>query len=391
MRNVIGFPAEGENFYNRPKIINTIHRRVQNDNLFMAAPRRSGKTSIMKYLQQNPQEGFHFIYATCEEIYHAEDFYKTLLEVVLNSDAVKRITKFSAKSKGVIESVVENIKKIGIFGVELELQSKKSEFAYYEQFKELCSKLNESEEQIVIMIDEFPSAVENIGKATNAQAAVHFLQQNRSIRQNSTNAIRFIYTGSIGLPVLVNKLGFPEAINDLNTVNIPPLSDEEAKELVTSLLASFDIKIELAALDYLVKKIEWLMPFFIQLSIQELVEVYDDNPIDINIEMVDLAFQKMYGRRNSLHLSSYSNRLKDAFVSENEYIKAKEILAYLSEHTTVDKAYFFPNKQDEVEQRAARYIFDTLEFDGYIFYDENTKHYRFNSPILRNWWKNNIH
>jgi len=51
MRNIVGPTPRGENFFPRDKIIKRIYRRLDSgSNIFMAAPRRVGKTAIMRYL-----------------------------------------------------------------------------------------------------------------------------------------------------------------------------------------------------------------------------------------------------------------------------------------------------------------------------------------------------
>jgi uncharacterized protein len=357
----------------------------------MSAPRRVGKTSIMCHLRDNPKDGFFFILVNTEEINSKEDFYKRLLTEIFDSPIVKKITKASQKTKSLFEYIGENLKKIGVFGFELELANQKKKDAYFEQFCDLVKRLDESSVQIILMIDEFPSTIENIRNDQGEREAINFLQQNRVIRQSASQAIRFIYTGSIGLPNLVNRLGYPETINDLNVVEVPPLTFEEGKNLASDLLKGHNVPFEDNILSYLMEKITWLMPFYIQLSVQELIEVYDEQNTPISIKMVDMAFLKMYNRRNNVHFVSYYKRLSKAFVTKEEHEMAERILAYLSENDSVTKGFFFPNLDNEDNKKMARYIFETLEYDGYLFYNEKDKTYRFNSPILRNWWKNNMH
>ena len=47
--------------------------------------------------------------------------------------------------------------------------------------------------------------------------------------------IQFIYSGSIGLANVVNKLKRLDLINDIVNIEVPPLNQSEAKELITRL------------------------------------------------------------------------------------------------------------------------------------------------------------
>ena len=63
MKNVIGQAATGEDFYPRDLEIKHIYQRLDaGGNLYLNAPRRVGKTSIMLNLLKNPKPGYHFVY-----------------------------------------------------------------------------------------------------------------------------------------------------------------------------------------------------------------------------------------------------------------------------------------------------------------------------------------
>ncbi|MCY7360258.1 MAG: hypothetical protein LH609_22945, partial [Rudanella sp.] len=64
MRNVIGQAVSGDDFFDRPQLVNKIRRAIRNGNqIYLSAPRRVGKTSIMNYLMDNPGENEQFVYA----------------------------------------------------------------------------------------------------------------------------------------------------------------------------------------------------------------------------------------------------------------------------------------------------------------------------------------
>lgn len=242
MENKVGQPVRGKDFFNRPAITRKIYRRLKSQaNIYLAAPRRVGKTSIMYHLEDHPKENYAFIYINTESVSDMEDYFKRLFEALLNSEAVNQLIKKSEKAKSIFEEVVNRVKKIGVFGVSVEL-NQKGDGKYSEEFFHLMKKLKTDAISIVLMIDEFPSTIENIHQHQSKQAAIQFLKLNRTIRQESGNGLLMMYTGSIGLPAIVNRLGVPEAINDLNVVEIPPLSNEEASQLTRQLLKSENIE-----------------------------------------------------------------------------------------------------------------------------------------------------
>ncbi len=79
MRNIVGQPVSGTDFFLRKSITNLIYRRLDSgSNLFLAAPRRVGKTSIMYHLRDNPREGYAFIYIPTESVDSSELYFKRL-------------------------------------------------------------------------------------------------------------------------------------------------------------------------------------------------------------------------------------------------------------------------------------------------------------------------
>jgi len=47
----VGSPVKGEDYYGRDELIELIWKRLEKNNLLLAAPRRFGKTSIMLNLR----------------------------------------------------------------------------------------------------------------------------------------------------------------------------------------------------------------------------------------------------------------------------------------------------------------------------------------------------
>ena len=240
MRNIIGKPVSRKDYFKRTTLVKRIYRRLDTgSDIYLSAPRRVGKTSTMQYLRSNPRTGFAFLLINTEPIKSTEAFFKKLLNELLNHPAIIAASKRSTKVKQLLETVTKRVKKIGVFGVEIELDHTITE-TYSDVFSQLLQGLETENQQIVVMIDEFPSTVENIRQEQGDNAAINFLKLNRAIRQTAslanTQRIQFLYTGSIGLSPLVNHLSVPESINDLDTVEIEPLTHEEGRLFTQKLL-----------------------------------------------------------------------------------------------------------------------------------------------------------
>jgi len=63
----------------------------------------------------------------------------------------------------------------------------------------------------------------------------------------------------------------------LYSVAIPPLEFEDAKAFVKQLLSNNHFDINEPQIEYLLHKIEWLIPFYIQLILSEIKKLYKKN------------------------------------------------------------------------------------------------------------------
>lgn len=384
MRNVVGQTPRGNDFFPREAIINKIYRRLDaGQNLFLAAPRRVGKTSIMRAMEDAPRAGFQFIYIITESINDIESYYHKLLTATLGSDAVSNLFQKRESIRSLVQEIAGSI---SIKLPWLEIQANKGDKQETNQaaFEKLLLKLDTGEDTIVIMIDEFPQTVENIRENHGNQVAETFLRLNRAQRQTTNSRIRFILTGSIGLPAVVKKLTSDSVINDLNVVEIPPLSETEATEMCRQLLQQYNVDFDETVIPYLLDRISWLIPFHMQLGAQELIDLYENSGQRLTHSDVDKAFQQMLNFRNDIYFNHYYSRLQEAF-TEGQYLVALDLLARLSGKETLDKAEVRAIGE-AISSKEMESLLESLEYDGYIFYDEPHASYRFQSALLRQWW-----
>lgn len=386
MKNIVGQTPRGDNFFPREKLIKQIYRRLEGGStVFLSAPRRVGKTSIMRFLQDHSEESYHFIYITTESVDSTEEFFRKLLEELLRDDIVKKISSLSERSKKLINDLLGRVKSLNIPGFSVEIAGEQG-ISYQAEFEELLTKIDTQSIRVVIMIDEFPQTLENIRQKSGPEDAKDFLRANRGIRQKSSEGIQFIYTGSIGLPIVVKKLDSLELINDLNIVEVPPLSVSEAKNLLYQLFKEYGVHIEPSAVEHLIKKIHWLIPFHLQLAAQEIIDIYEVKAVTISSQHVDQAFERITNSRNDVYFDSYYSRLKKSF-SPDQLAFTLDLLSqlaskdeiHISEITSLAKQH---NSSSHLDS-----ILESLTYDGYINNLINHDVYRFNSSILKMWWK----
>jgi len=385
MKITTGQAARGENFFKRPILTNKLWRKIDSDSsIIISAPRRVGKTSLMRYIEDNPKEKYYVVYVITESVYNENKYYKEIVKAILNCDSIKKRDKVINSIKDLAKSIFKSIDEVGIDSVKF---SKNNELNYYEKFIEIMKSIDLEGHKLIIMIDEFAQTIENIQQKEGNIYALQLLQSNRALRQNSdiNNKFQFIYTGSISLEGIARRMDSSKYINDLDILKVTPLSEEEGKSLINELLKGLDFTMADNTINYMLHKIKWLIPFYIQLAMDKIQDIYDEeNLCVIYNNSVDIAIKRMIEENNKF--SSWYERLK--VYKNNDYKFIIEVLDIIS-ITEAKKITY-----NEIYDLAVRYnleetykeLLNTLIDDGYINNEEEERVYTFTSPILRMWW-----
>lgn len=385
---IAGQVAGGEDFFNRKKEVEMLWQRIlSGSNIIISAPRRVGKTSLVCHIRDNPRAGFHVVYMITESANDENEFFKKMYKhVVSELKAAKRFTSF-LKDCG--KEALGRIEKISLSEATIQLGG--AGINYYDEFVALIKSLDCQDEKIILIIDEFAQTVMNIRNDQNDSRAIHFLENNRTLRQmpEIRSKLQFVYAGSIGLENIVGKMNASQTINDLNNMVIGPFTPKDAGDLILALAQRPELVLGPEQVDYLLEKVEWLIPYYIQLIVQEL----DTMTIDLEEEkiitsgMINTAFERIIEYRN--YFENWHTRLRASYKKE-EYNFAKEVLNTISEAGTMESAAVFDCAVRHGIEESYKEVVNALKHDGYINNSPNARIYRFNSPILKAWWCSNV-
>ncbi len=380
INTIVGQAATGENFYERPKLLNDIWRIIESgSNILLVAPRRVGKTSILFYLSDNPKRGFRPLYLITESVNDENEFFRKLYGHIF--ELLDGIEKFSQRIKNLVgKNKISEISKSGVKLEDVKLD-------YYGALIKLFKILDLDGEKLIIMIDEFPETVENIKRDKTETDALRFLQKNRELRHSAIikEKAQFIYVGSIGLENVVSKMNASSTIDDLHSFGVPPFTEKESRDLILDkILKNSEMQIENEQVRFLLSKIEWLIPFYIQLIMDETYKLYSYEELKkINNEVIERAIDKSI--QHKLYFDLWLSRLKTTFKG-NEFSFVKSVLNHTSEKDTISSAEIYNYAEGFNITEIYKNIINTLVYDGYINNNDNPKIYHFNSPILKRWW-----
>ena len=85
-----GPPADGKNkFFKRDKIITEIWEKLERaENLLVVAPRRVGKSSILKNIERYPKDGYIVQYHITMGVESSNEFFKKIYDSLLEDENI---------------------------------------------------------------------------------------------------------------------------------------------------------------------------------------------------------------------------------------------------------------------------------------------------------------
>ncbi len=379
---VVGAVAEGDSYLGRPQLARKFWKHVAaGEHLLIAAPRRVGKTSFMREVENSPEPGFHPIYLIVESVGEEKDLFRKLY--------AKAIEMVSAKAElGVkLSNLLKRLK------VDFGPDGPKLSAADPDSFNDLLTLLKGLPEKVhfVFLVDEFSQAVENVRKKHGAEAAVVLLHKMRELRQDPdvVKRVSFVFAGSVGLEQIVGKLNASHAINDVLAFDMPPFTPKEAHSLLEQILKSSGADMPVPVREHLLEKLVWLIPFFIQVVMNEVEEILnEEEKTSVTKKSVDEAFTKALAKRN--YYDHWHQRLSVLF-DTTEKRCAKELLNLCSagKPLHMDKVHDLGTSKHKLPDTYMD-IVRSLIHDGYVVRDSDKRTLRFASPLLMRWWAQTI-
>ncbi|MEZ4962144.1 MAG: ATP-binding protein [Saprospiraceae bacterium] len=376
---IIGDAATGHRYIRRPYINDEFWRQIEKGNhILLVAPRRVGKTSIMKDLAQSPMEGYVAIYKNIEAERTANGLYKRVFEMII--ECFSRQTRF--KKQIAVWLKRYKISSIGEGGIAID----EKEINYRLELNNLLNDLENQPVKILLLIDEIPEVLNNMRKQGRAEEAIETLHNFREFNLNEQyKKISIVYAGSIGLSHIVQALDArPAIINHLNLIPIDALTAKEADQLITQITDGATIQYDANDRAYLYQKIQYLLPFFVQLMVEEIDRIARRvNKTKISQSIVDEAFENII--EEQFHFDDWHRRLKEYF-SKEEFEFLKTLLSYCAHKGAISIQQVYDMAlQTGIDEDDYSNSIEILKRDGYLKEVSNLT-YDFTSPFLKGYW-----
>jgi methionine aminopeptidase len=373
--NKVGAVVEGNDFFGREKELKYAWNLITHgDSLILSAPRRVGKSSFSKkMLKLATEAGWKSLYVDLQGIKTEEQFVKLFIEKI---QAETWWSKLGKKAGKIVNSIHIKIK-----GFELNSSIWQSDI--YDNIQKLVEETGE----ILIVMDELTIFLNNLLTTENGKEKVEsFLNWMRSIRQISGSQVRWIFCSSVGIENFAVTHNLSYTLNDVHPFPIDAFTENEAKEFISKLDVSEKIVFTESHIQYILNKLSWYLPFFIQILVAKIYSLVYVQEKELSEQTIDEAYNQLITEK---HFNSWDERLKE--YKENEkYIR--HILKRLCKSQTGESREILLDaliqiiNQEQAENILAK-ILHALQNDGYIIVNNDRK-YVFRSPLLRDFWFN---
>ena len=399
LKSKIGPPAiEDNEFFGRDdELANLKQKVIDGNSVYIAAPRRIGKTSLMHRAKKDLEESGNIcFFYDLEGMKSPSEWIRELYNDILWKKGIK-ITK---KAGSLFNNLLINLdrKDLKILNIFSLMDSDQWRRHGEEVLKTLCNSGSCPEgKRIVIFLDELAVMIQNMQQNQSKESphtgtdetVTVFMRWLRSVRQEKPyKKISFVIASSIGLPPLLKRLNLSAEINDLDTFPFGAWKPDTAKECILALARGREIVISPETAELMTEILGWCSPYFVQVfSNTACNHLFDKKRDSYTIEeLKDIYFKYLIrGDEMNAALSHTIERLRKS-LSESEYDFAKLILKNVAQNDSFTAKSEIVNIKGEVNEDFRIDVLDILKHDGYIV--EEKEGYRFLSNVLRDWWRN---
>ena len=360
-------------------------RVLDRQGLVISAERRIGKTHIVLKMRDECRSGYLPFYQDLEAVHSIADLIRSIYSTVQQSSGTPlglkaRIAKWSSLLPGKIA------------GVDLPTANRTWQVLLSDAFDDLISIAGD---RIILMLwDEFPLMLHNLQRRQGDDAAIQLLDFLRALRLVSADRLRFLFTGSIGLHLVLRTLrkagNANDPVNDMLSLTVPPMAQQDTCDLAAALLE--ETRAVPAQVPHLASRIASEVggfPYYIHHVVDQLDQLRRPPILQDVSSAVD---NLVYDAHDPANLNYYVTRLS-SYYTEYERSLALVVLdtmAGQASPTPVPELLNLCKHRDQsLADEQLREILTALAEDHYI---EPRKcvggaAYDFRWKLVKRWWK----
>lgn len=360
------------------------HLLVTGSSILMLAPRRVGKTWVMRRLEEDmAAQSWGTVFCDVEGMADETEFLKHLCDEIQAQEAMTART---------VNYVGQRLKQLLAEGGWSSVQEALGRVNWKTFSEALVRSLNSHPTPTVILIDELSLFV-MARLRHNQPSTLDFLHHLRSLRQRYQN-VRWLFTGSVGLDTIARRATLSGALLGLTPFSIEPFSERAARAFLTNFCETgkafrpFELSDESFA--HLVHELGWLAPYYLE-QFGNVIRATGKpgahtRPL-ATVSDIDRAFDTLLAPQHRIHFAAWEEHLSKNF-EEPDQDKLRAILAacaYLPEGQQLASIQSgLMSQQISSTTKEIRDLLAMLVADG--FFDFDGTRYRFRSGLVRRYW-----
>ena len=306
----------------RDKEIARYWQVLERQGLILSAERRIGKTHIVLKMREECQGGYLPFYQDLEAVHSIMDLIRSIYNIVQNASNTPhklklRIAKWSS------------LFPTKIAGVELPTSNETWQVLLSSAFDDLFSL---ADDKVTLMLsNEFPLMLHNLQRREGSDLAIQLLDHLRALRATHSDRLRFLFTGSIGLHLVLRSLrregNANDPVNDMLSLTVPPLTHSDTCHLAEALLRETRaVPAEVPQLAAQIASEVSGFPYYIHHVVDQLFQL----PRAPTMEDVSTAVDNLvYSSHDPANLNYYVSRLS-TYYSDAERAMALLVLDTLA-------------------------------------------------------------
>jgi hypothetical protein len=393
-RNIVGNVPEPDELYGRDRLIEHLWRQLTANNVLLMAPRRFGKTGVMRHILQRPREGHLPVYLDLEDIDSPGEFVWRLTRELLAQDSLRTALAKARRLPQVVRRwLADTFDEIEFEGAKVKFKEEVAE-GWRETAGRLLVEMEKAVPTVVFVLDELPTMLDNIRRKGGDELARDFLAWFRNVRLQQKDRLRryrFILAGSTSIDAMLRRLNALDKLNDFERLYVEPISQVDAQRLSSDLAASLGVGWNDALFRRMLDLIGPAVPYFIHLLFSQLAQLPAEGRGSLTEDQLAAVYnRRVLGPSCKHYFEHYRRRLRRYGPRGERAALAMLRAVAESEQGRVPASELYDvyrktRKKGACEQEFNELMAD-LECDWYLVLDVHTNEYAFMLPVMKDWW-----
>ncbi len=362
-------------------------RILERQGLVVSAERRIGKTHIVLKMRDECRSGYLPFYQDLEAVHSIPELIRSIYDTVQQSSSALpsvKLKAYIAKWSSLLPNKIS--------GVDLPTGDSTWQVLLAEAFDDLMGLANNL--VILLLWDEFPLMLHNLQRREGPDAAIQLLDHLRALRLRHANRLRFLFTGSIGLHLVLRSLraagNTNDPVNDMLSLTVPPMAPQDTTDLAAALLE--ETRAAPSRISGMASRIASEVggfPYYVHHVVDQLDQLQRP-PL---LEDVSAAVDKLvYDPHDPANFNYYVNRLSSYYAADEGALAlvVLDTVAGLSSPVPIPELLNLCRHRDpSLQEEALREVLTVLAEDHYIEPRKSAAGttYDFRWQLVKRWWK----